>query len=228
VITQISIDPKLKDYEARLRFALGHDILHDLRRHILLRAAMWKSKDRFVRGQRENMRSQVLLRKVEGRISADIARYRANRVALAHLAESLLNPGWLEVLQPLQDADTVSLNSRQTSVGEGRRKMPWIWRVQNTGDGDDATMQEALRIEWCKARARAHRWQEECILLREEMRRVESFFEWQADGGRRAYALGQAALRKTMSARCTAAWQEARELVHDTSFVLVEADDPVE
>ncbi|KAF8871964.1 hypothetical protein BD779DRAFT_1613866 [Infundibulicybe gibba] len=225
-----------QDYEARLRFALGHDILHDLRRHILLRAAMWKSKDRFVRGQRENM--------LEGRISADIARYRANRVALAHLAESLLNPGWLEVLQPLQDADTVSLNSRQTSVGEGRRKMPWIWRVQNTGDGDDATMQEALRIEWCKARARAHRWQEECILLREEMRRVESFFEWQAgvwtsraslsfsdpitDGGRRAYALGQAALRKTMSARCTAAWQEARELVHDTSFVLVEADDPVE
>lgn len=34
----------------------------------------------------------------------------------------------------------------------------------------------ALRIEFCRARARAHRWQEECILLREEMRRVEQFW----------------------------------------------------
>ncbi|KAF8882949.1 hypothetical protein BD779DRAFT_1472649, partial [Infundibulicybe gibba] len=199
--------PKLKDYEARLRFALGHDILHDLRRHILLRAAMWKSKDRFVRGQRENMRSQVLLRKVEGRISADIARYRANRVALAHLAESLLNPGWLEVLQPLQDADTVSLNSRQTSVGEGRRKCH--------GFGE-CKIQETVMTQPCR---KAGVWTSRASL---------SFSDPITDGGRRAYALGQAALRKTMSARCTAAWQEARELVHDTSFVLVEADDPVE
>lgn len=39
---------------------------------------------------------------------------------------------------------------------------------------------KALRIEWCKARARAHRWQEECLLLAEEMQRVIAFFTWQA------------------------------------------------
>jgi hypothetical protein len=43
----------------------------------------------------------------------------------------------------------------------------------------------ALRIEWCKARARAHRWQEECLLLAEEMRRVLAFFSWQAEDWRR-------------------------------------------
>jgi hypothetical protein len=37
-----------------------------------------------------------------------------------------------------------------------------------------------LRVEWCKGRARAHRWQEECLLLAEEMRRVIAFFTWQA------------------------------------------------
>ncbi|KAF8806032.1 hypothetical protein BYT27DRAFT_7102856, partial [Phlegmacium glaucopus] len=37
----------------------------------------------------------------------------------------------------------------------------------------------ALRIEWCRARARAHRWQEECLLLHEEMRRILAFFAWQ-------------------------------------------------
>lgn len=39
----------------------------------------------------------------------------------------------------------------------------------------------AIRIEWCKARARAHRWQEECALLVEEMRRVLAFFHWQSN-----------------------------------------------
>jgi hypothetical protein len=38
----------------------------------------------------------------------------------------------------------------------------------------------ALRVEWCKARARAHRWQEECLLLHEEMRRVLATFAWQS------------------------------------------------
>ena len=38
----------------------------------------------------------------------------------------------------------------------------------------------ALRIEWCKAHACAHRWQEECLLLAEEMLRIlVAFFTWQ-------------------------------------------------
>lgn len=39
----------------------------------------------------------------------------------------------------------------------------------------------ALCVEWCKSRARAHRWQEECLLLDEEMRRVKAFFTWQVE-----------------------------------------------
>lgn len=35
-----------------------------------------------------------------------------------------------------------------------------------------------LRVEWCKARARALRWTEEVQLLVEEMRRVLQFFDW--------------------------------------------------
>ena len=43
----------------------------------------------------------------------------------------------------------------------------------------------ALELEWCRARARAHRWQEECLLLNEEMRRVLAFFKWQASDWRK-------------------------------------------
>lgn len=77
----------------------------------------------------------------------------------------------------------------------------------------------ALRIEWAKSRARAHRWQEECALLLEEIRRVKSFFNWEAvrwdarakkaaNEGPRAYAHRQAAIRRDMLARFVQNWQD--------------------
>ena len=42
----------------------------------------------------------------------------------------------------------------------------------------------ALELEWCRAWACAHRWQEECLLLNEEMRRVLAFFKWQVSDWR--------------------------------------------
>ena len=88
--------------------------------------------------------------------------------------------------------------------------------------------QIALRIEWCKARARAHRWQEECLLIAEEMRRVVEFFKWQEawwrslsqslsgvpsddrmlSEGKVAYALRQAALRAQLCDHFKVQWSE--------------------
>ena len=38
----------------------------------------------------------------------------------------------------------------------------------------------AIRIEWCKIRARARRWAEEVELLFEEQRCILQFLRWQA------------------------------------------------
>lgn len=76
-----------------------------------------------------------------------------------------------------------------------------------------------MRIEWCKARARAHRWQEECALLMEEMRRILAFLRWQstwwglkaavsADEGAKAYALRQAMVRTAMVTVFSQAWAD--------------------
>lgn len=76
-------------------------------------------------------------------------------------------------------------------------------------------LSSALRIEWCKARARANRWTEEVQLLLEEMRRVRAFLSWHAawwdeQAGRRTglpdaetegikgYAKRQASLRRNL------------------------------
>ncbi|KAF9460988.1 hypothetical protein BDZ94DRAFT_1168522, partial [Collybia nuda] len=82
--------------------------------------------------------------------------------------------------------------------------------------------------EWCKARARAHRWQEECLLLQEEMRRIEQYFQWQADWwvargsgasnsdptvtqGMVAYAHRQNDIRRDMLALCVETWKDLEE-----------------
>jgi hypothetical protein len=81
-----------------------------------------------------------------------------------------------------------------------------------------------MRIEWCKARARAMRWEEEVDLLQEETRRILQFFEWEAlrwdehvaastdevadHESRIAYARRQASLRRRLAQRFQDMWAD--------------------
>lgn len=86
----------------------------------------------------------------------------------------------------------------------------------------------ALRIEWCRSRARAMRWSEEVLLLLEEMRRVLAYLEWHASWweeqstqwpglgaaeteGMIAYAHRQASIRRSMATVFSTNWKYAQE-----------------
>ncbi|KII84055.1 hypothetical protein PLICRDRAFT_671736 [Plicaturopsis crispa FD-325 SS-3] len=77
------------------------------------------------------------------------------------------------------DSDTVGVGH-----GEGTRvvSVSWIWN-----GADNADVRDALRVEWAKAWSRARRWEEEVLLVKEEMRRVLVSLEHRAQGwiGRR-------------------------------------------
>jgi hypothetical protein len=88
-------------------------------------------------------------------------------------------------------------------------------------------MSTDLRIEFCKSRALADRWQEEVELLREEMNRAKRFFEFRSSNwsalvnsrphdspgdkamaeGRCAYAHEQAAQFHRMHDSCISLWE---------------------
>lgn len=76
----------------------------------------------------------------------------------------------------------------------------------------------ALKIEWCKALARATRWEEEIRLLIEEMRRILAYAFWQIGWWKRKAALDRedarfdiaAELREGLNAYASA--QESKEL----------------
>ena len=91
-------------------------------------------------------------------------------------------------------------------------------------------LRSALRIEWCRSRARAMHWSEEVLLLREEMRRVLAFFQWQAEWwderrnllvglssdkeeGFIAYASKQAHIRRSLWTNFENMWRSSDELI---------------
>lgn len=233
------IDPMLAQYKWRLRYTQGHDCLAEIRRQLLIISIMYQSKDRLARGQVLNTQSVTLIKNVQSRIDFLANKYRTNWRSLIALSALLNKQDWELKLQQLNDKDVHGLREGEdASASEGRRTLSWIWMTQRTNDTEmTETMSEgkyyifycyifyntkreiAIRIEWCKARARAHRWQEECILLQEEMRRVKEFHRWQVgiwkvqaetaetDGGR-AYAWRQKSTREKLIAQCVEAWKD--------------------
>lgn len=92
------------------------------------------------------------------------------------------------------------------------------------------TFFQGLRVEWCKARARALRWTEEVEILTEEMRRTIEYHQWLSrrwEGyaglifhgqselleGAHAYAHRQASIRRSMAAYCERAWSFVKQWV---------------
>ncbi|KAF7295802.1 CxC2 domain-containing protein [Mycena chlorophos] len=106
----------------------------------------------------------------------DPARQRGSKAASGTTEEPL-------VLRP-EGEESRAKRSR----GRARDPLPlsWIWlqSVASRQDGESEEMDEALRIEWARTRARALRWEEELDLLEEEMRRISEFLIWRGIGGR--------------------------------------------
>ncbi|KAF9496443.1 hypothetical protein BDN71DRAFT_1482196 [Pleurotus eryngii] len=147
----------IAEYEWRLRYGQAFDTLGDLRH-------------RYSRGQQHNTRSMMLVKNVQARVNTAVNKYLLGKA------------GWELVLRPLADADIRGLRDGEDAASsEGWWTLSWIWATERTNGAElNEGMNEALRIEWCKMRAQAQCWQEECILLSEEMRRVIQFHCWQA------------------------------------------------
>ncbi|KAF8897005.1 hypothetical protein CPB85DRAFT_1440109 [Mucidula mucida] len=135
----------------------------------------------------------------------------------ARAAEDLQNRGLINEFIP----GPSSINA-VVSKGKGRRRPSWIWAsyAENmaTDDSSNPVTQEAIKIEWCKARARMLRWEEEIELLLEEMRRVAVYGNWKAAWWRaraNAHPNASVALREGITGFATRAaiWEEAR--VHE-------------
>ncbi|KAG2107820.1 hypothetical protein DEU56DRAFT_920537 [Suillus clintonianus] len=172
------VDLTLAGHEWELRYAQALDALNEVRSHLRLRSHMYKYKDKNVRGQAGSTRAKKIIDAVESRKHASVLKYRRARSALLSLGHRLEKCGWELTMRPLLDSDVKPMGDMEQ---QGRGTISWIWldsRADNSCT-ENERIQDCVRLEWCKARARAHRWSEEVELLLEEMRRVLVFLRWQ-------------------------------------------------
>ncbi|KAJ6558713.1 hypothetical protein B0H10DRAFT_2120544 [Mycena sp. CBHHK59/15] len=196
-------DHQLHEYEYMLRKGQAHEALEEIRNQLLVRTHEYKWKDTSVRGVKALTRSQGRIEAIDRKIHRAAEQYRAARSALVSLGSVLQRTEWQTHLKPLHaddirgmphalfaDAERKKRKKRRTDpededrARDAARAMSWIWIHQAAAtEGEqphNVKMNEALRVEWAKTRARAMRWREEVDLLEEEMRRVLQFFRWRS------------------------------------------------
>lgn len=141
----VSCSKKTQEYEYRLREAQAHDALKSLRHHLCVRTHLWKYKDRFITGQRQNTRARSTIGSIETRIQSDAARYRAAFSALAVLGPLLGHNNHSE-LKILNQEDIRGMSQGADGSSEGTRRLSWIWMVNGVGLNNESGMQEGTFI----------------------------------------------------------------------------------
>lgn len=129
-------------YEWELRLTHAEETLAELRSLLLMRSMMYRSKERHMRGQKQQTKGQNLIKGVQQRITMAARKYRQSRQALITLATPLLqSSSWETKLLTLSDDDLVGLTSLDDDGPEGRKKLSWIWKVQGMHLDEDKNTQ---------------------------------------------------------------------------------------
>ncbi|KAJ7030565.1 hypothetical protein C8F04DRAFT_1263687 [Mycena alexandri] len=192
-----------------------------------------------VGGQHGATRANSLVGQISDRIAALSLKYNHARAALLRLK----GPNYAPFFKPLKESDLTldaDVNDDEASgkkrlslaaagkggrtprhvAGTSRKVLSWIWAARGALDPDESDLHESLRVEWARAKARKTRWDEEVNLLREEMRRVLRYLEWETQtwrahttasrdagdlpiatrAGLEAYAIKQAAVHERLRA----------------------------
>ncbi len=231
-VLRSSLPAGLSDKERRLRIAQADDSLEDLRRlrRIITGIADFSRLNVTGTGQRTGGKVRTLFGKFQEKVRRAAERYRTARAALVSLDKG---GKWEGRFKELRDSDIRGPGREHDVASEGRYEMSWIWLVPRgpgmallegvDGQLDPAEFLENVKVEWARSKARAERWGEEVILLKEEMRRVVEYFEWKtrwwrAQPARRrdtpsalsrglsAYAEYQASVFERLADHCARRW----------------------
>jgi hypothetical protein len=184
--------PMLQDIcqlERRLREPQADDALADIRRQRRVIQGLWQFKKLNVSGtgNKPNTRLITLYKRFDNKTKRFCQRYRMAWQAL-HVLDP--NGSWSMRLKGLKDIDIrgPGKDLDNTCSSNSRYEPSWIWLVPRaTADSNDPEagmseeeFNECMRAEWAKARARVMRWNEELLLVQEEMRRVLEYHKWKA------------------------------------------------
>ncbi|KAK0470846.1 hypothetical protein IW261DRAFT_1553665 [Armillaria novae-zelandiae] len=144
---------------------IAYDLLHTLHSQLLSLLKVYKDGDTNVLTQKERLKCHKTTQDLNAHITQAKQYYHNVRKRLTVLSTELGEWGWQAQLRVLEDSDVHRIADDEVGMSED---MP-------------GGVEECLRIEWCKTRARAHQWHEECKLLKVEMDHVKCTLKHEAN-----------------------------------------------
>ena len=174
--------PGIVNGEKALRFGQLQDSLNDLgnARRVRRGLLLFHKVQLVGQGQKTQKKARAAIQTLQDRIEKSIHRYRVARTALLQLDP---RGDWESIYLALNDAVNPGPSKEQdeVSTSDGTYTQSWIWRSSTTVVSQDKVNEDML-VEWAQCMARAVRWEEEVLLLQEEMRWVVEFLEWRSQG----------------------------------------------
>ncbi|VDC07002.1 unnamed protein product [Peniophora sp. CBMAI 1063] len=209
--------------ELRLRWAgMGDDIVI-IRQYCRIKGTVAEFKRKTVRGQRHTSRARTKQNAIEANLYTVKESYRVHRARFARLVslmsererEEQVPANWEDRFRELEDGDCIALGQRLLmriedeqikrvhrivtqkhggSSGESSHKVPWIWYT--VVEGGIIELNDEMRVEYLKCRARAMRWTEEVYALCFEMIRTPRFVMRKAEWWERKAGMQLSGLSK--------------------------------
>ena len=229
--------------ERELQFAQLEDSLNDLRRARRVRHGLiaFHKTQLAGEGQKIQTRSRAVMSTIQERIDRNARHYCTARNALLRLDP---HGDWKDLYLPLPASDNrgPGKEPEEQSGSDGQWAPSWIWRSSTTAISTDE-VNEDMHVEWAQCMAHADRWEEEVILLQEEMRRVVQYLQWRSNdwlskvdsrvgavssvvhSGLSAYARKQAAVYHNLAVRFCQCWRStlvSLSLPHTWATVFLE------
>ena len=222
---------KICQLERRLREPQADDALADIRRQRRVIQGLWHFKCLNMSGigNKPNTRMISLYRRFDNKTDRAAEKYRS-----AWRALSILDPNgsWSMRFKELKKEDISGPGKEpdDTSTTNSHFQLSWIWlvpRVSGLSNAETTIGKDefngTMLVEWSKARARMQRWNEELLIVQEEMRRVIVYLKWKEAwwhersslrdhvdvtilSGVSGYAHKQAATCSRMAEKCAVYW----------------------
>ncbi|KAG1763903.1 hypothetical protein EV702DRAFT_1182676 [Suillus placidus] len=163
--------------EAELRKGQCHHSLDKLHRQLHTKSHFVKHRNLDLRRQQANTRANSFLARLNSKINAATEKYCVARSALLELV------GISELDREFQSLGVrCEEYYRNAQKDKGYQTTLWIWSASGVRNHEsDPGLNDVLRVEWAKSHARAQWWNEEVLLLKEEMRRTRQFLAWRVE-----------------------------------------------
>ncbi|KAJ7722085.1 hypothetical protein B0H16DRAFT_1737899 [Mycena metata] len=208
----------LLDMESKLRVAQCDNTLVLVRARLHAKGHLIYFRNANVAGQNKSTKAATLIGQVGERVDAAAKKYSQGRASLTKLKGADYMPQFrklqktdLQLDGDARESDAAArkklamiglgrgARARRNAPGTSKRVMSWIWMAPGALDDAEERLHDSVRVEWARAHARKIRWEEEVLLLREEMRRVLRYLGWQADWWRQ-HATGRSGLEEGTAA----------------------------